>query len=68
VGPVSFDIDSTRKDLRTMIEEAQSLGAKLPVTQRALECFDEAARDGLGGADACALPARFLGIARKSQR
>jgi 3-hydroxyisobutyrate dehydrogenase len=60
VGPVSFDIDSTRKDLRTMIDEAQSLGVKLPVAERALECYDEAARDGLGGGDACALPARFL--------
>ena len=66
VGPVSFDIDSTRKDLRTMIEEAQSLGVKLPVAERALECYDEAARDGLGGGDACALPARFVGKARKS--
>ena len=65
MGPVSFDIDSTRKDLRTMIEEAQSLGVKLPVAERALECYDEAAREGLGGGDACALPSRFVGKVRK---
>ena len=31
-----------RKDLRTMIEEARALGVALPVTARALECFDRA--------------------------
>jgi hypothetical protein len=44
-----------------MIEEAHALGVQLPVAERALVCYDEAARDGLGGGDACALPARFVG-------
>lgn len=57
---ITFDIDSIRKDLRTMIEEALSLGQSLPVAERALECFDEAARAGLGGKDAIALPVHFL--------
>jgi len=39
--------DSIRKDLRTMLEEARALGRELPVTQRALDCFDRAARNGL---------------------
>ena len=43
-----------------MIEEAQALGALLPVTERALACFDEASRDGLGAKDASTLPARFI--------
>jgi 3-hydroxyisobutyrate dehydrogenase len=60
VAPVTFDVDSTRKDLRTMIEEAHALGAKLPVSECALACFDEAARDGLGEKDVSALPARFI--------
>ena len=60
ITPVTFDIDSIRKDLRTMIEEGQALGRDLPVTERALACFDEAAREGLGGKDAVALPVRFL--------
>ena len=60
ISPVTFDVDLMRKDMRTMIEEARSLGRSLPVTERALACFDEAARDGLGGKDAAALPVRFL--------
>ncbi len=59
-GPVTFDVDTMRKDMRTMIEEARALGRELPVTQRALECFDRAARDGLGAADAAMLPASWL--------
>jgi 3-hydroxyisobutyrate dehydrogenase len=58
-GPVTFDIDSVRKDLRTMIEEAAALGGTLPVTERALECYDEAAREGLGERDMAMLPARW---------
>ena len=54
--PVSFDIDSVRKDLRTMLEEAQSLGATLPVVSRALECFDQASRRGFGSKDCALLP------------
>jgi 3-hydroxyisobutyrate dehydrogenase len=60
VAPVTFDVDSIRKDLRTMIEEARALGAALPLTERALACFDEASRDGLGPKDASTLPARFI--------
>ena len=60
VSPVTFDVDSTRKDLRTMIEEAHALGAALPVSECALGCFDEAAQDGLGARDVSALPARFV--------
>ena len=60
ISPVTFDVDSIRKDLRTMIEEARALGAELPVTERALACFDEASRDGLGPKDASTLPARFI--------
>ena len=56
---ITFDIDSIRKDLQTMIEEAQSLGGTLPVTARALECFDEASREGLGKGDATLLPVRW---------
>lgn len=59
-GAITFDIDSIRKDLQTMIEEAQALGGTLPVTARALECFDEASRDGLGKGDATLLPVRWL--------
>ena len=59
-GGATFNVDSIRKDLRTMLEEARALGRELPVTQRTLECFDRAARDGLGAADAAMLPASWL--------
>ena len=65
VGAIAFDVDSTRKDLRTMIEEAQSIGVALPVTERSLACYDEASAAGRGNGDACEMPARFLGIERK---
>ena len=59
-GGATFNVDSIRKDLRTMLEEARALGRELPVTQRALDCFDRAARNGLGAADAAMLPASWL--------
>lgn len=60
VTPISFDVDSMRKDLRAMIDEGRALGAAMPVSESALACFDEAARDGLGPKDSSALPARFV--------
>src|SRR6266513_1735691 len=59
-GGATFNVDSIRKDLRTMLEEARALGRELPVAQRTLECFDRAARNGLGTADAAMLPASWL--------
>jgi 3-hydroxyisobutyrate dehydrogenase len=60
VGPITVDIDAMRKDLRTMVEEADSLGAFLPVTSRALECYDEASGAGLGKGDITAIPVRWV--------
>ena len=65
ITPVTFDVDSIRKDLRTMIEEGRALGSTLPVTQCALSCFDAASKDGLGAKDASTLPARFSRRGRK---
>jgi 3-hydroxyisobutyrate dehydrogenase len=59
-GPITSDVDLIRKDLRSMVEEAASRGATLPVASRALECFDEAAREGLNASDAVALPVRWM--------
>lgn len=62
----TFNVDSIRKDMATMIEEAQALGYRgLPVTMRALECFDEAARGGLGDSDAVTLPMHWLESGRR---
>ncbi len=63
--PVTFDIDSIRKDLRIMIEEAAALGRELPVSLAALTCYDDASRQGLGPADAVMMTAGFVnGIKR----
>lgn len=51
-GPTTFNIDSIRKDLRTMLEEGKGLGCELPVTAHTLELYDEVARQGFGDKDA----------------
>lgn len=57
---VTFNIDSIRKDLATMIDEARTLGYDLPVAARALECYDGASRAGMGDGDAVMLPVSWL--------
>jgi len=59
--PRTFDIDLIRKDLRSMIEEAASRGATLPVAARALEVYDGASAAGWGERDASTLPAWWPG-------
>ena len=55
-GPITFDVDPARKELQTMVEEARALDGTLPVVERALECFDPAAHEGLGAKDCAMLP------------
>ncbi len=59
-GSTTFDIDSMRKDLRAMIDEARALGSGAPVAEQVLGCLDQAAAEGLGSADCTALPARWM--------
>ena len=59
-GAITVDIDSMRKDLRTMVEEASALGITLPVTARALDCYGEASRAGLGQTDITGIPVRWM--------
>ena len=58
--PVTFDIDSIRKDLRTTLEEGRALGRELPISAKALECYNAASRKGLGPADAVMMTAGFV--------
>lgn len=60
LGPAHFNIDSIRKDLRTMREEAASLGRRLPAASAALESFDAAAAVGMGDRDGAELAAWWL--------
>ena len=54
-GPVTFDVDVARKDLRTMLAEAKLRGVELPLVERTLACFDEASRHGFGKQDGSSL-------------
>jgi 3-hydroxyisobutyrate dehydrogenase len=47
-GPVTFDLESGIKDVRTMLAEGKSLGLELPLVERTLACMEEASRKGLG--------------------
>ncbi len=62
--PVTFDIDSIRKDMRMMIEEGASLGNDLPLTRKTLEVFDQASLGsnggGIGAADAVMMTMRAM--------
>lgn len=58
-GATAFDIDSARKDLRTMLAEAKTRGARLPLIERTLETFDAASKAGLGAKDQTNIPAFF---------
>jgi 3-hydroxyisobutyrate dehydrogenase len=45
---VFFDVDSVRKDLRTMLEEGRAHGRPMPLVTKTLELYDEASAAGLG--------------------
>jgi len=56
-GPPAFDVDSIRKDLATMVAEGKTRGTSLPLAERTLAVYDEAAKDGWGKRDGASLPA-----------
>jgi 3-hydroxyisobutyrate dehydrogenase-like beta-hydroxyacid dehydrogenase len=59
-GAAAFDVDTMRKDLRYMAEEATAHRSSLPLASRTLECFDRASREGNGGVDSVAYPAYWI--------
>jgi 3-hydroxyisobutyrate dehydrogenase len=67
-APATFNVDSIRKDLRTMLAEAKGLGVELPVAAQALECFNRAAATGLGNADGSSLPAYWIARGGKAKK
>jgi 3-hydroxyisobutyrate dehydrogenase len=64
-GATFFNIDSIRKDLRTMVEEGESLGYSLPVAQAALTSYDRSSKAGYGNCDGSELVTSWLAIAKK---
>jgi 3-hydroxyisobutyrate dehydrogenase len=65
---VGFDIDGMRKDLRTMLAVGSAMGVALPVTARALECYDGAAQAGWGNRDASNLVVHRVEKAKAAKR
>jgi 3-hydroxyisobutyrate dehydrogenase len=56
-GALTFDVDLVRKDLATMLTEAKARGATLPLVEKVLAIYDQAAQEGWGKRDAAWLPA-----------
>jgi 3-hydroxyisobutyrate dehydrogenase len=54
-GPVTFTLDNSIKDLRTMLAEGAARGVDLPLVADTLACFEEASRHGLGAAEGAGL-------------
>ena len=55
-GPVTFSLDTSAKDLRTMLAEAADRGIDMPVVTETLACYEEASRNGLGDGEVSAQP------------
>jgi 3-hydroxyisobutyrate dehydrogenase len=59
MGETAFAVSAAKKDLATAVAFGQSIHASLPVTASALACFEQAEADGLGDADATAVPVHW---------
>lgn len=55
--PVSADLNTMRKDLGLMLEEARAKGRQSPLVERVYANFGKAQDQGLGGLDCSAYPA-----------
>jgi 3-hydroxyisobutyrate dehydrogenase len=54
-GPVTFDVDSAIKDLRTMLNEGKARGLDLPLVEKTLACYEETKRNVSGAAEVSAV-------------
>lgn len=64
-GAPAFDIDAMRKDIRTMVAEAEARGFTLPVAAETLHAFDQASAAGWGKRDCAWMPAFWAAKANK---
>ena len=64
-GPVTFDIDSALKDLRTMLTEGNSRGLELPLVEKTLACYEETKRNVSGAAEVSAVSAYWASRAKQ---
>jgi 3-hydroxyisobutyrate dehydrogenase len=59
-GPVTVNVATMRKDVRTMLDQGQSTGRAMPLTALTLQQLDAAAASGLDGADCAQYPVWWL--------
>jgi 3-hydroxyisobutyrate dehydrogenase len=65
-GQVTVNVATMRKDMRAMIEQAQSQQCVVPITALALKSFDQAASQGLDAADCTELLVWWLNRGSKT--
>ncbi len=64
-GPVTFDIDSALKDLRTMLAEGDSRGLALPLVEKTLACYEETKQNVSGAAEVSAVSVYWASRAKQ---
>jgi 3-hydroxyisobutyrate dehydrogenase len=64
-SPVTFDLDSAIKDLRTMLAEGTRRGLDLPLVEKTLACYEEARRMVSGAAEVSAVSVHWANRASK---
>jgi 3-hydroxyisobutyrate dehydrogenase len=63
-GPVTFDIDSAVKDIRTMLAQGKAQGIELPLVEKTLACYEETQRNVSGAAEVSAVSVYWAGRAK----
>jgi 3-hydroxyisobutyrate dehydrogenase len=63
-GPVTFDIDSAVKDIRTMLAQGKAQGIELPLVEKTLACYEETQRNLSGAAEVSAVSVYWAGRAK----
>jgi 3-hydroxyisobutyrate dehydrogenase len=64
-GPVTFDVESAIKDLRTMLAEGKRRGLELPLVERTLSCYEETEAKVSGAAEVSAVSVYWANRAAK---
>jgi 3-hydroxyisobutyrate dehydrogenase len=64
-GPVTFDVDSAVKDLRTMLAEGKARGIELPLVEKTLACYEETKRNVSGAAEVSAVSVYWANRAKQ---
>jgi len=64
-GPVTFDIDSAVKDLRTMLAEGEARGVELPLVEKTLACYQETRQAVTGAAEVSAVSVYWANRAKE---